>query len=166
MLTVLCADALQREIFALPVSSSSSSFHRHRLWAESQMLRYRSTTYVSDDISWVRVKSSTSTTSHTCLVYAVCLRLGEGVSTGRFIMFSVITFITITILHIHRKTEKVSFDNEICSSFSHTRVNMGQHGHYIHSHRQAAEMWTTVKNNLRGGGGAEIELFRLSVQVS
>jgi hypothetical protein len=25
---------------------------------------------------------------------------------------------------------------------------MGQHRHYIHSHRLAAEMWTTMKNNL------------------
>jgi hypothetical protein len=36
------------------------------------------------------------------------------------------------------------------SSFSHTRVNPGQHGHYIHSHRLAAEMWTTMENNLLG----------------
>jgi hypothetical protein len=36
------------------------------------------------------------------------------------------------------------------SNFSHTRVNMGQHGHYIHSRRLAAEMWTTMKNNLLG----------------
>jgi hypothetical protein len=36
------------------------------------------------------------------------------------------------------------------SSFSHTRVNMGQHGHYVHSHRLEAEMWTTMKNNLLG----------------
>jgi hypothetical protein len=34
------------------------------------------------------------------------------------------------------------------SSFSHTHVNMGQQGHYIHSHRLAAEMWTTIKNLL------------------
>jgi hypothetical protein len=27
---------------------------------------------------------------------------------------------------------------------------MGQHGHYIHSHRLAAEMWTAKKNNLLG----------------
>jgi hypothetical protein len=49
------------------------------------------------------------------------------------------------------------------SSFSNTRVNMGQHGHYIHSHRLAPEMWPTMKNNLLGGG---IELFLLYVQVS
>jgi hypothetical protein len=36
------------------------------------------------------------------------------------------------------------------SSFSHTRVNMGQHGHYIVSHRLAAEMWTTMRSNLLG----------------
>jgi hypothetical protein len=56
-----------------------------------------------------------------------------------------------------------SFDNCRCSmcaprvtrhtsirywSFSHTRVNMGQHGHNLHSHRLAAEMWTTMKDNL------------------
>ena len=34
--------------------------------------------------------------------------------------------------------------------------------HYIHSHRLAAEMWTTMKNLLGGG----IEFFLLSVQVS
>jgi hypothetical protein len=36
------------------------------------------------------------------------------------------------------------------SSFSHTRVNMGQHGHYTHAHHLAAEMWTTMKNDLLG----------------
>jgi hypothetical protein len=36
------------------------------------------------------------------------------------------------------------------SNFSRTRVDMDQHGHYIHSHRLAAEMWTTMKNNLLG----------------
>jgi hypothetical protein len=35
-------------------------------------------------------------------------------------------------------------------SFSPTRVNMGKHGHYIHSHHLAAEMLTTMKNNLLG----------------
>ena len=35
--------------------------------------------------------------------------------------------------------------------------------HYIHSHRLAVEMWTTMKNNLLGG--KIFELFRLSVQV-
>ena len=35
--------------------------------------------------------------------------------------------------------------------------------HYIHSHRLAAEMWTTMKNNLLG---KKCELFLLSVQVS
>jgi hypothetical protein len=34
------------------------------------------------------------------------------------------------------------------SSFSHTRVNISQHGHYIHSHRLAAEKWNVMKNNL------------------
>jgi len=37
--------------------------------------------------------------------------------------------------------------------------------HYIHSHRLAAEMRTTMKNNLLGGGGG-IESFLLSVHVS
>jgi hypothetical protein len=41
--------------------------------------------------------------------------------------------------------------------------------HYIHPHRPAAEMWTTMKNNLLakvGGRGGGIELLLLSVQVS
>ena len=36
---------------------------------------------------------------------------------------------------------------------------------YIHSHRIAAEIWTTMKNNLLGGG-KKTELFFLPVQVS
>jgi len=36
--------------------------------------------------------------------------------------------------------------------------------HYIHSHRLAAEMWTTMKNNLLGK--KFFELFLLPVQVS
>jgi hypothetical protein len=34
--------------------------------------------------------------------------------------------------------------------------------HYMNSHRLAAEMWNTMKNNVGGG----IHLFLLSVQVS
>ena len=37
--------------------------------------------------------------------------------------------------------------------------------HYIHSHRLAAKMWTTMKSNLLGEG-KKTELFFLSVQVS
>jgi hypothetical protein len=48
--------------------------------------------------------------------------------------------------------------------FSHIRVNMSQHGHYLHSHRLAAEMWTTIENNLLGK--KFFELFLLSVQFS
>jgi hypothetical protein len=32
----------------------------------------------------------------------------------------------------------------------HTRVNMGQHGHYIHSHRLAARMWIMMKTTYWG----------------
>jgi hypothetical protein len=52
------------------------------------------------------------------------------------------------------------------SSFSHTSVNMGQHGHYIHSHRLAAEMWTTMKNNLLGKNCCPFYLYRFRKYVS
>jgi hypothetical protein len=89
-------------------------------------------------------------------------------STGCFIMFSVITNIYNNNNCSQPQENWKSFfvfDNYSCSlcaplvtwhtsirysSFNHTRVNMGQHGHYIHSHRLAAEMWTTMKNNLLG----------------
>ena len=72
MQKVLCAAALTREIrvFALSV------YHHHPfviVFGLSQILRYSNTTYeyVPVDISWMRVKPSTSA-SHTCTVYAVC----------------------------------------------------------------------------------------------
>jgi hypothetical protein len=77
--------------------------------------------------------------------------------TGRFIMITNIyknnnssqprenwkSFSDVRCVH-HRVTRHTSIRY---SSFSHTRVSMGQHGHYIHSNRLAAEMWTTMKNN-------------------
>ena len=50
--------------------------------------------------------------------------------------------------------------------FQHTKATSPPErpfSHYIHSHRLAAEMWTTMKNNLLG---KKVELFLLSVQVS
>jgi hypothetical protein len=54
------------------------------------------------------------------------------------------------------------------SSFSHTRVNMGQHGHCIHSHCLATEMWTTMKNNLLGKKflSCSFSLYRFRKYVS
>jgi hypothetical protein len=53
--------------------------------------------------------------------------------------------------------------------FQHTKRLLPRSGHffhYKHSHRLAAEMWTTMKKTTYWWGGKKIELFLLSVQVS
>jgi hypothetical protein len=88
-------------------------------------------------------------------------------STGRFIMFSVITniynnnncsqpqenwksfFWQLEMFDVCTTGDTAHTDATV-KFWPHTRVNMCQHGHYIHSHRLAAEIWTTMKNNLLG----------------
>jgi hypothetical protein len=105
--------------------------------------------------------------------------------TGRLIMFSVIT----NIYNNNCSQPQENWNSfffwqlemfDVCaprvtrhtsirySSFSQTRVNMGQHGHYIHSHRLVAEMWTTMKNNLLGKNflSCSFYLYRFRKYVS
>ena len=50
------------------------------------------------------------------------------------------------------------------SNTQHDFYSKRPFSHYIHSHRLAAEMWITMKNNLLGK--QVVELFLLSLQIS